>query len=64
MTCFGLGLLDAITDQKLSTLADPDDNNGDGISGRIHWVTDHHGEVHAGKFGRKSEVAHLDEFNA
>jgi CxxC motif-containing protein (DUF1111 family) len=59
---FGLGLLDAITDQKLSTLADPDDSNGDGISGRIHWVTSH-GVVHAGKFGRKSEVSHLDEFN-
>jgi len=61
---FGLGLLDAITDQKLSTLEDPDDSNGDGISGRIHWVTDHHGDLHAGKFGRRSEVAHLDEFNA
>ncbi len=61
---FGLGLLDAITDQKLSTLEDPDDSNGDGISGRIHWVTDQDGELHAGKFRRKSADPHLDEFNA
>lgn len=61
---FGLGLLDAMSDASLSALADPDDANGDGISGRVHWVTDHHGEIHAGKFGRKAEVAHLDEFNA
>lgn len=61
---FGLGLLDAISDSTLSALADPNDANGDGISGRVHWVTDHHGEIRAGKFGRKAEVAHLDEFNA
>ena len=61
---FGLGMLDKITDSRLSALADPNDANGDGISGRVHWVTDHHGEIHAGKFGRKAEVAHLDEFNA
>jgi len=61
---FGLGLLDAVEDSLLEKLADPYDADGDGISGRIHWVTDHHGDVHAGKFGRKSEVAHLDEFNA
>ena len=61
---FGLGLLDALTDENLTELADPDDADGDGISGRVHWVTDHHGEMHVGKFGRKSEVAHLDEFNA
>lgn len=61
---FGLGLLDAMSDSTLSALADPDDANGDDISGRVHWVTDHHGEIHAGKFGRKAEVAHLDEFNA
>ena len=48
----------------LERLADPYDKDGDGISGRVHWVTDHNGEVHAGKFGRKSEVVHLDEFNA
>jgi CxxC motif-containing protein (DUF1111 family) len=61
---FGLGLLDAIPDWMLERLADPYDKDGDGISGRVHWVTDHHGEIHAGKFGRKSEVPHLDEFNA
>jgi len=61
---FGLGLLDAIPDWRLWKKADPYDSNGDGISGRAHWVVDHEGHYRVGKFGRKSEVAHLDEFNA
>jgi len=31
----GLGFLDAVTDAALITLADPDDSDGDGISGRL-----------------------------
>jgi CxxC motif-containing protein (DUF1111 family) len=61
---FGLGLLDAMPDWKLWLRTDPWDVNGDGISGRANWVTDHNGRIGIGKFGRKSEVAHLDEFNA
>lgn len=34
----GLGLLDAVTDADLLSLADPDDMNGDGISGRPNWI--------------------------
>ncbi|MBS1666493.1 di-heme oxidoredictase family protein [Chitinophaga defluvii] len=34
----GLGLLDAVTDTDLLLLADPDDIDGDGISGRPNWV--------------------------
>ncbi len=33
----GLGLLDAVSDADLIELSDPDDTNGDGISGRVHW---------------------------
>ena len=61
---FGLGLVDAVTDATLAALEDPNDLNGDDVSGRVHWVQDHHGQTHAGKFWRKSEVAHLDECNA
>lgn len=34
----GLGYLEAITDETLLGLADPNDINGDGISGRANWV--------------------------
>ena len=33
----GLGFLDAVSDADLISLSDPDDANGDGISGRPHW---------------------------
>ena len=35
----GLGFLDAVPDADLIALADPDDADGDGISGRPHWNT-------------------------
>ncbi len=34
----GLGLLESIDDEVLLALADPEDEDGDGISGRVHWV--------------------------
>lgn len=34
----GLGFLDAIPDEVLLALADPNDRDGDGISGRPNWV--------------------------
>lgn len=61
---FGLGLIDAISDFTIARRADPNDRNRDGISGRVHRVTDHHGRPRVGRFGRKAEVADLDEFNA
>ena len=33
----GLGLLEAVTDESLLEMADPEDEDGDGISGRVHW---------------------------
>lgn len=35
----GLGFLDAVPDADLIALADPEDADGDGISGRPHWNT-------------------------
>jgi CxxC motif-containing protein (DUF1111 family) len=37
---FGLGLLEAIPEADILALADPDDRDGDGISGRPNWVHD------------------------
>ena len=35
----GLGFLDAVPDAALLRMADPDDADGDGISGRPNWIT-------------------------
>lgn len=37
---FGLGLVGAIKDEDILALADPDDKDGDGISGKPNWVCD------------------------
>jgi CxxC motif-containing protein (DUF1111 family) len=51
----GLGLLDAIDDGTLEALADADDADGDGISGRINHVWDgERGATVTGKFGWKA----------
>lgn len=52
----GLGLLEAIPRARLEELADPDDRDGDGISGRINQVWDvGRGAVVEGRFGWKAE---------
>ena len=35
---FGRGLMEMIPDETIIALADPDDADGDGISGRVNWV--------------------------
>ena len=57
---FGFGLVDAIPESTLLAYEDPNDANGDGISGRASRTID--GRV--GRFGRKAAVATLFEFNA
>jgi CxxC motif-containing protein (DUF1111 family) len=52
---YGLGLLEAVPDEKIQQLADPEDNNKDGISGRPNQVWN--AQVKAmtlGKFGWKA----------
>ena len=56
----GFGLLDAVPDETILALADPDDRDRDGISGRPNYSAD--GRV--GRFGRKAFVPTLREFNA
>jgi CxxC motif-containing protein (DUF1111 family) len=52
----GLGLLEAIPRERLEALSDPDDQNGDGISGRINLVYDLTLQTTTvGRFGWKAE---------
>ncbi len=52
----GLGLLEAIPVERLEALADPEDTDGDGISGRLNHVWDVTAQAHRpGRFGWKAE---------
>lgn len=56
---YGAGLLDAIPEDAILAHADPDDADGDGVSGRPAWIG---GQV--GRFGWKAQVADLEGFAA
>jgi CxxC motif-containing protein (DUF1111 family) len=61
----GLGLLEAVPDDELAALADPDDADGDGISGRLNVVWDTEAKAtRIGRFGHKASVATLREQTA
>jgi CxxC motif-containing protein (DUF1111 family) len=60
----GLGLLEAVPVSTLVALADPDDADGDGISGRINWLTRADGSTAAGRFGWKANVETLRDQSA
>jgi CxxC motif-containing protein (DUF1111 family) len=53
----GLGLLEAVPQKAITAMADPDDADGDGISGRAHWLTGPDGERRLGRFGWKAITA-------
>ncbi len=55
---FGLGLVDAIADEDILALADPDDRNHDGIRGRANVLPD--GSI--GRFGWRASVPTLGDF--
>lgn len=59
---FGSGLLEAIAETEILQRSDPDDANGDGISGRANRVWDHVGRrTVIGRFGWKAnqpDIAH------
>lgn len=58
----GLGLLQAIPEARLEELADPDDGDHDGISGRIQRVWDvGRGRVAVGRFGWKAEQPSVEQ---
>lgn len=61
----GLGLLEAIPAADILALADPDDTDGDGISGRANLVwSEEFGQVMLGRFGLKAGKATLHEQSA
>lgn len=54
---FGVGLIEAIPEEDILELADPDDTDGDGISGRPNYVADLiNGGKTLGRFGWKANV--------
>jgi CxxC motif-containing protein (DUF1111 family) len=56
----GLGLLEAIDEQTILDRADPNDADGDGISGRARVVTDPQtGQRRLGRFGWKADQPRL-----
>jgi CxxC motif-containing protein (DUF1111 family) len=58
----GLGLLEAISDEDIMARADPDDRNGDGISGRPNRVwSDAQQRVALGRFGWKAGAPSVNE---
>lgn len=61
----GLGLLAAIDDAEVLARADPDDVDGDGISGRPNWVWDRRRHTTVlGRFGWKANQPNLEQQNA
>ena len=61
----GLGLLQSVPDETLLALADPDDADGDGISGRPNEVWDSlAGKKSLGRFGWKANQPNLRQQNA
>jgi len=55
---YGAGLVDRVDPADIIAGADPDDLDGDGLSGRVSWTDD--GRV--GRFGWKGQVPSLREF--
>ena len=56
----GFGLIDGVPEETILALADPDDRDHDGVSGRPNRFLD--GRL--GRFGRKAFLPALREFNA
>jgi len=61
----GLGLLEAVPEATIRALADPEDRDGDGISGRVNMVWDiAAGGPALGRFGWKANAPNLRQQNA
>jgi CxxC motif-containing protein (DUF1111 family) len=65
ISLFGAGLVEAIPDDTLLALEDPNDRDGDRVSGRASRITDvASGERRVGRFGWKAQHATLLAFGA
>lgn len=61
----GLGLLEAVPEEQILALADPEDADGDGISGRPNRIWSNvNGKEMIGRFGWKASVPTIAEQNA
>ncbi|MCP9848442.1 di-heme oxidoredictase family protein [Cyanobium sp. Morenito 9A2] len=60
----GLGLLEAVPEAEILAHADPDDRDGDGISGRPHWLGGTNGPRRLGRFGWKALAASVRDQTA
>jgi CxxC motif-containing protein (DUF1111 family) len=62
---FGFGLVEAVPDMDILVHEDPNDSNGDGISGRAHMVNplEDPAQTRVGRFGWKSQVATVLTFS-
>lgn len=56
----GRAAFDTVDPAAILALADPDDADGDGISGRVHWVGDGAGGRAIGRYGWRATGATLD----
>lgn len=62
---FGGGLVEAVPDETFMVMSDPEDADGDGISGRAARVVDRNsGRIRVGRFGWKAQQATLLMFGA
>ncbi|MEZ4979869.1 MAG: di-heme oxidoredictase family protein [Chitinophagales bacterium] len=62
---FGLGLLEAIAEADILQNEDPNDNNGDGISGKANWVYNPKTNlVELGRYGWKASNATAEQQSA
>ncbi len=53
----GLGVLSRVSDEAILAHADPDDRDGDGISGRPNWINIGEGKKQLGRLTAKASVA-------
>jgi len=56
---FGLGLIDRVAEEAIAARHDPDDADGDGISGRMHRLPN---DGRLGRYGWKADIPSIDEF--
>lgn len=54
---FGVGLLASLSNDEILKRADPEDRDGDGISGRANWD-----RGFVGRFGRKAQTVSIEGF--
>ncbi len=58
----GLGYIEAIAEEDIAMGEDPEDKNGDGISGRVHWITSlKTNTLSLGRFGWKAGQFTIEE---